>query len=405
LKTALTGGEAQVDAPADPARALEFFAGSGLVRHGLSPFFEVVWANDICKKKAAVYTANFGDGELVVAPIEKISGTALPQADLGWASFPCEDLSLAGGLSGMGPGTRSGLFWHWLRVLDEMNSKSRPKVIVAENVVGFLVAHGGAYFRSAYHALRARGYIAGAIVLDAVWFLPQSRPRAFLVGVHEGTLVEGLISKGPTSVFHPRAVRTAWQAVERDPDWVWWRLPCPPARRIEFQDLCDLDAPCDPPEKTERLLSLLSPANRRKLDAAVRTGKVIVGTGYRRVRKEADGIKRQRFEIRFDGVAGCLRTPEGGSARQFVVIVCNGKIRTRLLTLDEAARLMGAPPGFKLPGTYNDGYRALGDAVAAPVTRWLAQHLLFPLASRARHLQEVKTGATVPSLVEACSGF
>jgi DNA (cytosine-5)-methyltransferase 1 len=43
---------------------------------------------------------------------------------------------------------------------------------------------------------------------------------------------------------------------------------------------------------------------------------------------------------------------------------------------------MGAPESYLLPGSYNDGYRAMGDAVAVPVTSWLARHLLAPLALR-----------------------
>lgn len=64
-----------------------------------------------------------------------------------------------------------------------------------------------------------------------------------------------------------------------------------------------------------------------------------------------------------DGIAGCLRTPEGGKK---CLVVKEGKsTHARLLTVREAARLMGAPDTFKLPGSYNDGYKAMGDAVAA----------------------------------------
>ncbi len=96
------------------------------------------------------------------------------------------------------------------------------------------------------------------------------------------------------------------------------------------------------------------------------------------------------MEIRFDGIAGCLRTPEGGSSCQFLVLrTPEGKLKTRLLTVRETARLMGAPdsyrlPGtndsFQIPGTYHDGYKAMGDAVAVPVARFLAAKLLAPMA-------------------------
>ena len=109
----------------------------------------------------------------------------------------------------------------------------------------------------------------------------------------------------------------------------------------------------------------------------------MAGTGYRRTRPGADGRRVQRLEIRFDGVAGCLRTPEGGSSRQVVMIVDRGELRTRLMTVRECARLMGTPDWFQVPGSYNDGYRAMGDAVVAPVTQWMTEHLLAPLAARA----------------------
>src|SRR5215468_779035 len=98
-------------------RALDFFAGSGLVRLGLEPAFRVVWANDNCPKKAAVYAANTAGKEFQLADIRSIHGASLPAADFAWASFPCQDLSLAGSRSGIQKGTRSGLFWEWIRVL------------------------------------------------------------------------------------------------------------------------------------------------------------------------------------------------------------------------------------------------------------------------------------------------
>ena len=129
---------------------------------------------------------------------------------------------------------------------------------------------------------------------------------------------------------------------------------------------------------------MLSPVNKRKLDAARQANTFFAGTAYRRTRPDEEGEKIQRLEVRFDGVAGCLRTPNGGSSRQTVVIVDRGVVRSRLMTLRECARLMGAPDSFKLEGTYNDGYRAMGDAVAVPVTRWLTRHLLAPLARRSK---------------------
>jgi DNA (cytosine-5)-methyltransferase 1 len=104
-------------------------------------------------------------------------------------------------------------------------------------------------------------------------------------------------------------------------------------------------------------------------------GHQAVFPGYKRTRNG-----NQVLELRFDSVAGCLRTPEGGSSRQLLVICRDGTFTTRLLTVREAARLMGAPENYRILGSYNDGYRAMGDGVAVPAVRYLACHLLAPLS-------------------------
>jgi len=74
---------------------LEFFAGSGLVAEGLKDVFKPVWANDICAKKAAVYSANHNANHFHLGSITNVKGQDLPYAPLAWASFPCQDISLA----------------------------------------------------------------------------------------------------------------------------------------------------------------------------------------------------------------------------------------------------------------------------------------------------------------------
>ena len=131
-------------------------------------------------------------------------------------------------------------------------------------------------------------------------------------------------------------------------------------------------------EETQRLLSLMTPLNAAKVRSAQSFPGRSVGFVYKRTRQGS-----QKAEIRFDGVAGCLRTHYGGSSRQTVVIVEGERVRSRLLAPREAARLMGIPETFVLPNRYNDAYRAMGDGVAVPVVSWLGEHLLTPLARRA----------------------
>ena len=139
-----------------------------------------------------------------------------------------------------------------------------------------------------------------------------------------------------------------------------------------------LCVPCDDREKTAHNLALIPPHHSRRLKNTVAAGLLRVVPGYKRTRNG-----RQTLELRFDGIAGCLRTPEGGSSRQLLVLADKQCLSTRLLSVREAARLMGARKTYKIPGGYNDGYRAMGDAVAVPVVRHLARTLLHPLAVRA----------------------
>ncbi|GAB3116847.1 hypothetical protein GCM10027256_03030 [Novispirillum itersonii subsp. nipponicum] len=127
----------------------------------------------------------------------------------------------------------------------------------------------------------------------------------------------------------------------------------------------------------------MNPLHLGKVEAAKKAGRRVVGGVYKRTRIE-NGVKMQRAEVRFDELAGCLRTPGGGSSRQSIILVEGARVRSRLLSPREAARLMGLPDTYLLPSKYNEAYHLAGDGVAVPVVRWLAAQLFEPiLASNA----------------------
>lgn len=358
-------------------RFLDCFAGSGLVSEAVRPFFDVVWANDVSPKKAAVYTANHGPAHFHLGPIEEVRGTTLPEAEVSWASFPCQDLSLAGPQAGL-RGRRSGLVREWLRLHDEMPRK--PSLLVAENVVGLVASAGGANYRALHLELVRRGFKVGAVVVDAAEFLPQSRPRVFVIACRAGAALARFTRPG-ADWCHPQPVLAAAAGL---PGWVFWKLPAPPAtRRPGLAALVERDAPVDAPARPRRNLAMLAPRHRERL-AARPPGPFSVFPGYKRTRAGGPVL-----ELRFDDTAGCLRTPGGGSSRQLLVLRREGALATRLLTARETARLMGAPEGYRLPAGYNDAYKAMGDAVAVPVARFLAKELLAPLC---RSLGRASTG-------------
>ncbi len=364
----------------------EFFAGGGMARAGLGPGWRCLFANDLDAKKAESYARNWGGGEMVVADVASLATSDLPdRADLSWASFPCQDLSLAGVGAGLG-GQRSGAFWPFWTLMKGLCAEGRgPRVVVLENVTGAVTSRGGHAFATIAAAITAEGYRVGALVVDAVRFVPQSRPRLFIVAVRRDVAVpEGLVASGAGACWHGEALRKASAglsaAVRRN--WIWWSMPEPPARNIGLQDIIEA-SPADvawrSAEETARILDLMNPLHRQKVRAAQASGRQVVGTLYKRTRADADGVRRQRAEVRFDDVAGCLRTPAGGSSRQSILVVDGASVRSRLLSAREAARLMGLEETYVLPERYNDAYHLVGDGVAVPVVRYLAERILEPI--------------------------
>jgi DNA (cytosine-5)-methyltransferase 1 len=366
----------------------EFFAGGGMARLGLGERWRCAFANEWSAKKAAAYRAYFGAApELRICDVHSLTPADLPgRADLAWASFPCQDLSLAGRGIGLN-GARSGTFKPFWRLMEGLAAEGRPpRAIVLENVPGALTSDAGRDFIRLFECFARCGYRAGAMVIDAVRFVPQSRPRLFLVAGRD-PVRPSLASREALDAWHPRPLRLAFERLPRvlRAHWIWWQLPEPPPRVPSLESVLD-----EMPEgvrwheagETRHLLSLMSEVHAAKLRDARRRRRFTAGALYRRTRRQPDGSKRQRAEVRFDGVSGCLRTPAGGSSRQTILLVEGERVRTRLLAPREAARLMGVPEDFPVPANYNDAYHLFGDGVVAPVVAWLNEHLLIPLLGR-----------------------
>ena len=362
----------------------EFFAGGGLARLGLGDDWRCLFANDMDPAKQASYAAAFGKSESRGGDVWNLQRTDLPaRFDLAWASFPCQDLSLAGARGGLNS-ERSGAFYGFWRLIEAMGAKA-PPLIALENVVGLLTSHNGKDFAALMTALTDSGYRPGALVLDAAMFTPQSRPRVFVVAV-KGAAPAHLVQTGP-GPFHPDAMVRAVAALPEKAAraWVWWRIGEPSLRNTALSDVLEDDAQLawSTAAQTRALLALMSPRQAAQVKALKASGGRHVGALFRRIRVE-NGVKVQRAEARFDGLAGCLRTPGGGSSRQTVLVIENGVVKSRLLSPRECARLMGADDSYPLPATTTAALHLMGDAVAPPVVRWLSTQLLIPLIDARR---------------------
>jgi DNA (cytosine-5)-methyltransferase 1 len=366
----------------------EFFAGGGMARAGLGPRWRCLFANDVDRKKALTYSANWGPDELFLGDVRNVTLKQLPgHADLIWASFPCQDLSLAGAGAGLA-GARSGTFWPFFEIVKKLRAEGRqPPLLALENVCGALTSHGGKDFEAICAALAGQGYRFGALVIDAALFVPQSRPRLFIVAVRNDIAAPAaLVGEEGEALFVTKSLLAAQARLPEKlrASWLRWRPPTPPLRNFTLADLIEdepADVPWRSPEATQALLAKMSPVNLAKIEEAKRAGRRMVGTAYRRTRYDVAGEKRQRVEARFDDVSGCLRTPAGGSSRQFVLIVERDVVRSRLMSARETARLMGLPDGYALPSNYNEAYHLTGDGVVAPAVRFLSEHILEVLLS------------------------
>lgn len=363
----------------------EFFAGGGMVRAGLGSGWKCLFANDFDFKKSKTYRDNWDGNAFVRKDVAKVATSEIPgTASLVWASFPCQDLSLAGMGAGL-RGDRSGTFWPFWRLVKKLSDEDRaPRMIALENVCGTITSNGGKDFVAIADALAKAGYRFGAVVIDGAEFVPQSRRRLFIIAASEDTAIpSGLISESPTP-RHNAALRSAHSNLrgKSAESWIWWNIPTAPARTTRFVDLIE-----DEPEsvewhskkETQRLLKMMSPINREKVRNAKKSGEFHVGAIYKRTREDENGNKVQRAEIRFDDLSGCLRTSTGGSSRQVILTVHGDDIRSRLLSSREAARLMGLPDSYRLPERYNEAYHLAGDGVIVPVVRHLAEHVFEPV--------------------------
>ncbi|MDR6710178.1 DNA (cytosine-5)-methyltransferase 1 [Novosphingobium sp. 1748] len=375
----------------------EFFAGVGMARFGLGGGWQCLFANDCDALKCASYSDNWIGGDFDDRDVKLVnSGDLDGLADLAWASFPCQDLSQAGSKAGIGEAggvavTRSGAVWPFLSIIRSLAEEGRHPVLLAlENVVGLLSANGGSDFRALCSALTEIGYRFGAVVADASYFVPQSRPRVFIVAVRREVPVPGkLQAELPQSPWHSQTLLRASAALAPADisSWIWWSPGEPPAaKEFELEDIINLgdDAEWNSDEATERLIGMMSQSHLDRLERAKLEVGPVIGSLYLRMRPNGDLGNVQRAEIAFGSTLGCLRTPKGGASRPRIIVVEGDRVRTRLLSVGEAALLMGLGKDFILPKTYHECFRLIGDGVVPSVVRFLADRLLEPLAIHAK---------------------
>lgn len=349
--------------------------------------WQIKFANDIDPMKERLYKAHFQDDSehFLLGDIHQLREEDIPNVSLATASFPCTDLSLAGRREGLS-GKQSSAFWGFIRILENLGER-RPPIVLLENVAGFLTSHKGKDFEEALKALNKLGYKVDAFVIDAVNFVPQSRVRLFIVGQNVLPVPGNNISAfedEQLSLFHEGGLRPKklqdFFMNHPEIDWAIRKLPDLPRNRRLLPEVVD-NTPGHSEEwwsqdRVEYLINQTSEKHLQVIEALKGRPQYSYLTAFRRIRKG-----RSMAEIRSDGIAGCLRTPKGGSARQILLKVGMGTVKIRFISPSECAKLMGADE-FKISGTTTEALFGFGDAVCVPVINWIANNYLNPLLNK-----------------------
>jgi DNA (cytosine-5)-methyltransferase 1 len=110
--------------------------------------------------------------------IKTLQSSAIPEADIWTAGWPCQDLSNANVRRAGLAGERSGLFFRFM----ELVRSNTPRWLVMENVPGLLSAGEGTAFESVVDEIEKVGYLGGWTTCNTLDFgLPQDRERVVIV--------------------------------------------------------------------------------------------------------------------------------------------------------------------------------------------------------------------------------
>jgi DNA (cytosine-5)-methyltransferase 1 len=187
-------------------KVVSMFSGAGGLDMGFhNKGFKILWANDSAKDACDTYDkwANYNkDGsrkpekECTIIKCGDISKldlkTVLPdtEVDVVLGGFPCQGFSLAG--PRQVDDSRNVLYRHFV----EMVRIKKPKVIVAENVIGIKTLGGGAVFDKIIEDFSELGYTMSAPTVNAKNYgVPQDRMRVIFIGI------KNEICKGGAYIF------------------------------------------------------------------------------------------------------------------------------------------------------------------------------------------------------------
>ena len=159
---------------------IDLFAGVGGIRQGFEDEnTKCVFSSEWDRFSSKTYEENYG--EKPFGDITQIKEEDIPEHDVLLAGFPCQPFSNIGKREGFAHETQGTLFFDVLRIL----RYHMPKMFLLENVPGLLNIQKGETFKVILESLESLGYSVFYDILDAQNFgLPQVRKRVVIVGFH-----------------------------------------------------------------------------------------------------------------------------------------------------------------------------------------------------------------------------
>jgi len=332
---------------------LDLFSGIGGFPLGLEKAgFKIVkhYYSEVDKHCIANYNYNFKNS-IYVGPVETVSGRIIPEKiDFITFGSPCQDFSTAGKTKGLN-GKKSSLIQEAIRIITE----KRPSFFIWENVKGAFSANDGADFWAIIQAFaNIGGYSIEWQLLDTLWFLPQSRPRVYLIG----HLTE------PGRNFKP-----VFPIIEKDIK----NKPCNKSEKLEIKQLNPVVEFNNSPRMRNRIYDpsgSMCTLNRAGDNAAIR-----VISGQPRTGDKSKGGSGILYNDK--GMSYCLSRNNGDT-------ILNYENQYRYLTEIERERLQGFPDNWTKYGDYNGQIKEIsrtnresmtGNAITVDVVQLIAEKI------------------------------
>lgn len=314
---------------------IDLFAGIGGFRKGFEDAgFQCVFTSEINPQCQEVYEKNFN--EKPFGDITKIEPSNIPDFDILLAGFPCQPFSISGKKMGF-EDTRGTLFFDICRIIEE----KQPSVVVLENVKHLIHHDSKRTFTTILKTLMDLGYNVTHKILNAKDFgLPQNRERIFIIATKKHYFDFGKLKR---------------------------------KKKVILRDFLDKEGDFEFIDKSEYTL----------IDAPKDQESGLIFVGYRNkniwkkgVRENTEHLSRvHRQPNRIYSIDGTHPTiPSQETAGRFFIYIPELDA-VRKLTINECYRIMGFQSDFIKHSNLAEQYKQIGNSVAVPVIRAIAESI------------------------------